>query len=178
MQYDQDHPIAKAVEPQRLHAMAAAEKYARDLISRVFKKFAVASWDLAVVAPLPNWSDPDYRKKKADRDGYLRIVKHLPGSRSPKDPEIVQMRDDEELEAFVESARKNASDQYDAFIVKLIGKCGEVADAQCEGSHVWGYSVLTVTDGQGKSTKWRTKSIINRSKLGLIFNQFPTRKIN
>ena len=42
---------------------------------------------------------------------------------------------------------------------------------------MWSYSFLYVTTPSNGDQCWKTQQIINQSKLGKLFNQFPTRKI-
>jgi hypothetical protein len=51
------------------------------------------------------------------------------------------------------------------------------ADASITGTHIWGHSVLTVTLPNGTVERWKTQQIVNQSKLGLLFNQWPSRKM-
>jgi hypothetical protein len=67
--------------------------------------------------------------------------------------------------------------QYTAFIQKLEGKVGAHTAAALDGSHVWGFSILTVTKADGTVEKWKTEQIINVSVLGKVFNQWPSRKV-
>jgi hypothetical protein len=80
-------------------------------------------------------------------------------------------------ERFVAAAIELAATQYVAFVAKLVGKIGAVDSATLAGSHVWGYSILTVTKSDGSSERWQTQQIVNQSKLGTLFNQWPSRKV-
>ena len=83
----------------------------------------------------------------------------------------------ETVEKFAASARETAAAEYDAFVAKLEAKIGDdVAAAELAGNHVWNHSTLTITRTDGSVERWRTSMIINVSKLGKLFNQFPTRK--
>ena len=77
---------------------------------------------------------------------------------------------------FVDDTMRDAAAQYDAFIAKLIRKIGDFDSATLTGSHVWGYSILTVTKGAA-TERWGTRQIVNQSVLGKLFNQWPSRKI-
>ena len=83
---------------------------------------------------------------------------------------------DTKVEEYVADARKDAAAQYDSFIAKLNAKIGPATVARLEGNHVWSYSFLFVETASG-SQCWKTQMIINRSKLGKLFNQFPSRKV-
>jgi hypothetical protein len=84
--------------------------------------------------------------------------------------------DPERQRLFIKEARRNAAHQYESFICKLEDKIGSHSAATLDGSHVWGYSILTVTTPEGVQ-RWKTQTIINMSKLDKLFNQYPTRKV-
>lgn len=81
------------------------------------------------------------------------------------------------IERFIKLAMEDAAARYDAFVAKLVAKVGPVETAVLQGNHVWGHSVLIVTDADGNTTKWKTQQIVNVSKLGLLFHQWPSRKM-
>lgn len=83
---------------------------------------------------------------------------------------------DEGAEKFIEKAKEDASIQYDKFIQKLENKIGDCESAKLEGDHIWDYSLLTIVK-DGTDQVWSTRMILNISKNGKLFNQFPTRKI-
>lgn len=84
---------------------------------------------------------------------------------------------EELVEKFIQAAKADAAAQYEAFVAKLQQKIGEVKNATLKGNHVWSYSILTVEKPDGTVEHWKTQMIINVSKLGKMFNQFPTRKV-
>jgi hypothetical protein len=116
------------------------------------------------------------------------------GSHTPGTPNIVQVRQDL-VQMLLKRAREDASTQYDAFIAKLTKKVveslnGEPDEVELSGDHVWGYSFLKVqkhspkvTSGNGSMfwttliETWKTQQIINVSKLGTLYNQWPSRKV-
>jgi hypothetical protein len=77
---------------------------------------------------------------------------------------------------YIKDARDDAAMQYDLYVMKLCGKCGEVDAAEIEGNHIWFSSSLAITKPDGTRELWITKMIHNRSKLGRSFLQWPTRK--
>jgi len=107
---------------------------------------------------------------------YLQIVKHVSGCRRNNDPEIIRISDDL-VARFIKIAKEDAAIQYDEFVAKLVIKIGKVTDATLFGNHVWSFSILTVTKEDGSIEKWKTQMIVNISKLGKLFNQWPTRKM-
>jgi hypothetical protein len=174
--------IAVAVEPLREAAMDRAAQKAKEILLDISFKLTNASGDRDAFAPFPsstNESSKSWSEKKAYYDLVRRCTKcNWPSaSKSSKEPDLGKMDFDVSF-AFVEAARKDASFQYDAFIAKLTEKAGEgVVSAELIGNHVWGYSILKVTKDTGLVDLWKTQMIINVSKLGNVFNQFPTRKV-
>lgn len=172
--------IALAVEPLRSEAMDRAEAKAKEVLLGISEKLTENNFDRDLFAPYPKGTDfSGYAPKKAYYDLVRRCTKtNWPNaSRSMKDPDIGKMDFDVSAK-FVKDAREDASAQYDAFIAKLTTKVGEgVVKAELTGNHVWGYSFLFVTLEDGSVQKWKTQMILNVSKLGKIFNQFPTRKV-
>lgn len=175
------HPIAKAVEPQRLQAVANAEASAKKIVLEKAGSLRKADGDLEIACPPPSFNDSDieYSSKRFQRRLFERLVITDPNRRNnyvPKRTYYVVI-DPNKCGRFIEEARENANEQYDKFIQKLIRKVGEVREATCQGSHVWGHSILTVTKTDGSVERWKTRMIVNVSKNGKFFNQFPTRKI-
>lgn len=157
------NPIEEAVRPLKEDAMNRAEKYAREVITQVIDALAAHSLDECAPAPRA-WTAPtatveQYKAAQRKRDLYK-------GLRS----EAGQVK-------FVQDARDNAAAQYEAFIGKLNSKIGTVTSAKLNGNHVWSHSILTVTKADGTTENWKTQTIINISKLGKVFNQYPTRKV-
>ena len=95
---------------------------------------------------------------------------------SMHEPEMADM-DAAKAEEFVKEAKEDAAYQYEQYVAKLNKKIGPTKSATLEGNHVWGYSFLRVVTASGEKQTWKTQTIINQSKLGKVFNQFPTRKI-
>jgi len=93
-----------------------------------------------------------------------------------RDPEP-RARSQEGIDKFLDDAAAMASAQYDEFICKLIRKVGPCTAATLQGSHVWGYSTLTCSLVDGTTQAWRTQQIVNVSKLGKVFNQWPSRQV-
>lgn len=171
--------IAVAVEPLRTQAMDAAEMFARQYAAGLLAELEAAGWDAKKVAPYPKntLSRPAYiqaQNKYRMVRKLTRWVNHSEAS-IPSNPEIVAPHAPA-LEEFAQEAREDASAQYSAFIAKLEAKVGAHTSATLQGNHVWSHSILTVETPQGQQT-WKTQQIINVSKLGKVFNQWPTRQV-
>lgn len=75
----------------------------------------------------------------------------------------------------VEEAGREAEASFDAWVAKMVQKIGETTvSAKMTGS-AWTGSTLTVVTVSGETQIWNTKIIINQSKYGKLFNQFPSR---
>jgi hypothetical protein len=179
---DQTNPIVIAVEPLKSDAVDRAEKEARKLVEKIKKDLADNNNDLEIVAPYPKTVGPGalwgeaFHIALAKRKLYGSLVSHRKGSRSFHEPDYVDIHGPY-VDKFIENAKEDAAFQYKQFIHKLIKKVGEVKTASLSGNHVWGYSILSVTLSDGSEQKWKTQQIVNVSKLGKLFNQWPTRKM-
>ncbi len=174
------HPVAAAILPLRDDAIERADLLAREHIARLIAKLEEANWNLCAIAPRPN-SLRDSREKyltaqrrRAQFSAITTFVQDKPYRRF-NDPEF-RARSPEREAAFIAAAKEAAGVQYDLFVAKLVGKIGDCDDATISGNHVWSHSILTVTKG-GTVERWKTQQIHNISKLGLLFNQWPSRKV-
>lgn len=179
--FDTTHTIAQAVEPLRSDAMAKARQFANDQVARMEAKLSAADWNLNVVAPSPRSAydgRSEYKTKAALRNLYSTVVTHVDtNNREDSRTATYTVRmDADRVASFVENAARDASTQYDSFICKMIKKIGACKSAVLEGSHVWGYSFLTV-ETAGGSEVWKTQQIVNVSVHGTVFNQWPSRKM-
>lgn len=170
--------IEAAVNPLKADAMNRAEKVARETIARVAAKLVAAGNDLKIAAPYPNSSlgRNEYMAKYATYKLYRSLCTWRKSGIGMHEPEMADM-DSEKEAKFIEEAREDAAFQYDAFVAKLNKKIGPAKVARLEGNHVWSSSRLHVTKDDGTKEIWKTQMIINVSKLGKLFNQFPTRKV-
>lgn len=173
-------PVRIAVEPLLSQAEEAAEQYANKIINNVMDDLAANGWDVEKCAPWPSsvgvkLGDPDYNRMKSNHSLYRCLVQHLSNSYIPGAPDIVKA-DPERQRLFIKEARRNAAFTFESYICKLEDKIGGCSEAVLEGSHVWGESILTVTTPEGIE-RWKTQTIFNVSKLGKVFNQYPTRKV-
>jgi hypothetical protein len=174
---DTANPITAAVLPQKQDAFARAEQDARALAGKYLAKMEEHGMDLDAAYPRGKATDSreTYRAKMARHDLATRLTTYTAATRRWGEPNI-RAHKPENVDAFVAEMIKGAGDQYDLFVMKLVNKIGDVVDASLTGSHVWGYSTLTVTKADGSVERWTTMQIVNTSKLGTLFNQWPTRK--
>lgn len=174
------NPVALAVLPLKNEAIVRARQNAEAVVVKVTNELTAANGDMSLVAPLP-----DGRSMRNDyfiAQGYRSLVSSLvvrdsskPYRMLHKDPDFVVV-EATKVAKFIQNAEETAAEQYEAFVSKLVSKVGTVVEATLEGSHVWGYSKLFVTKENGTKETWTTHQIVNVSKLGKLFNQWPTRK--
>ena len=173
--------IAEAVHPIKADAIQRAEQAATKIVERIRHELETHDWDVNAVAPYPNTSRGrrediavgvakynQYRSVTSPKSGYTSVV--------PGKPAYVVM-DTAKIDRFMKVTRSDAAQQYENFVAKLEDKIGPVVTAVLTERDVWSYSILTVTKEDGTTEHWKTEQIINTSKLGLVFNQWPTRKI-
>lgn len=84
--------------------------------------------------------------------------------------------DDDGEKRYVESCRKLAKQEFDSFIHKMALKLGApvIAEVSLYGS-IWDNCHITFALVTGEKRSLITRVILNRSKLGRLFNQWPTR---
>jgi|SRR5262245_452341 len=174
------HPVEQAILPLKADAIKRAQTEARALLDKIMTDLAAHNWDVNAAAPRPNGNmgREQYRRMHSKHALYLSVTAYAPDqtSRRLNDPHYRQPSPDHEAR-FVKGACEDAAIQYDAFVAKLVGKIGACDSAALAGSHVWGHSILTVLKADGIVERWKTQQIVNQSKLGTLFNQWPSRKL-
>lgn len=173
-------PVRIAVEPLLKEAQDAAVIAANNIVNKVLEELAAHNWDAQACAPWPHglpYGSPEYHQARSKNTLFNSLTEDAPG---PRDYGIgapnLRVKSEKGIKRFVDDARENATLQYESFICKLEDKIGSHSAAVLDGSHIWGYSILTVTTPEGIQ-RWKTQTIINVSKLGKLFNQYPTRKV-
>lgn len=178
------NPIEAAVAPLKADAILRAEKEAKAAIENVRANLEKCGWDMQIAAPFPfsrdtRWrSDAEIKSARSQHDFFSSLTEMRDGfsySGRIGAPCLVQMSEDR-CNRFIEVSKFEAAAQYDAFVAKLVRKIGVCDSAELDGNHVWGWSILTVRKG-AEIERWKTQQIVNVSKLGKLFNQWPSRKI-
>jgi hypothetical protein len=174
------NPIEAAVMPLKEAAVDRAEQEAKKLIATVLKRLEEAGWDIAKVAPRASPQVHGYGNAYHQAASLHTLYSSVTASAVrrvfPTDPDIRKASPEAEAR-FIKGARHDAAVAYVGFVAKLVMKIGTVDSASLVGSHVWGYSVLTVAKADGSVERWKTQQIVNVSKLGKLFNQWPSRKV-
>lgn len=172
-------PIEAAVAPLKADAIARAEKLAREEVARIIDDLAAHGWNIRKAAPYPDsfrCSRVQYARAKSKYNIYSMVTTTAEQYAYGEKAHIVKM-DKVKVERYVEQTKENAATSYDMFVRKLNHKVGDHRAATLEGNHVWGRSILYVVMPDKSIQKWKTLCIDNRSKLGLWFNQWPSRKV-
>ena len=185
--------IASAVEPQRAAAIEAVRVAATERIERFRAQLAEHNGNVGAFAPRPvshqtketgtkwcgrgNWKATERAHKFA-----MSITTDVNDQQSEKwsrwyDPSACRAINEAAAQRWIDQCADAADADYSAFISKLTAKVGDVVTADLAGDHVWSHSVLTVERADGSVERWKTQRIINTSVHGLLFNQWPTRKV-
>jgi hypothetical protein len=170
------NPIEAAVSPLKEDAVKRAAQEAQKLVDHLTRRLAECENNADVLAPRPAYNDSSYKEKSARRTLLNSLTVSLKGVLSYNEPDIRAM-DDKRISYFIDQAKLDAAAQYDAFVAKLCKKIWHCESAELDGNHVWGYSILTVTYNSGTVERFKTQMIVNVSKHGKLFNQWPTRKV-
>lgn len=170
------HPVGAAVEPLRTETLERVGREFDAYVARVGAKIEQAGGDLDVLAPPANYrtdSRAEVSRKQAQRNAIIALCSSEQVGPYNQRKTIVKL-DDERVARTRDLELAASAAQYDGFIAKLVGKIGACDSAEIDGSHVWGYSVLTVRKGD-QIERWKTQQILNVSVLGKVFNQWPSR---
>lgn len=165
--------IAAAVAPLKVMAHARATIEALRIVRKVAAKLEAAGWDREIAAPYPR----NFDRAKLSRAKLVgSLTATASGTHRPGTPCIVTMNL-AGISRFIQAAQDNAAAQFDSYVAKLDRKVGTVTEAKLTGANIWGHSMLRVVTEAGEAQNWKTQMILNVSKLGTLFNQFPTRKV-
>lgn len=176
------NPIEKAVAPLRKDAIERARQEAEAMIERIRTALVDADWDINKAAPYPSRHSgtSDYYVARARYQRFHAVTIEDPSkgyqANNGTRPYFVVM-DEARAGRYIEMCKESAAADYDSFVIKLVAKIGEVKTAKLTGNHVWASSTLIVVLPDDTKQAWATKQIMNYSKHGKPFNQWPTRKL-
>lgn len=171
---NESDPVYQAVLPLKTHAQDKAEELYRARVEKAKAVIAKHGGDLDSIAPYPVPYDR-VAKEATDlaRSYYLSICIF--------DPEVEQgnfiVIAPSKIEDEVRKVRQQAGYNFEAYVAKLHVKIGDkVLSAKLQGQFVWQGSTLVVQTATKGEQIWKTDTIINCSKYGILFNQYPTRQ--
>jgi len=174
--------VRQAVEPLRADAIERARQGAEEAIKNVHIALAAHEWNINAAAPYPRdlGGGLQFFAARVKHNLFHAVTQQGPArgyqSNNGTRPVYVVM-DAERGQRYITQQMEQAAAEYDAFILKLINKVGDVTAAVLHGNHVWSYSTLIVTKPDGSKVAWRTQQIMNYSKNGKPFHQYPSRKV-
>lgn len=169
--------IRLALQPHLEQLKIRGTETAQKHIDKALQELEEKGWDLNAVAPYPDAFNGcvDYHGELARHKLFVSLTESTSYVRARKSPDI-RNRSPKKESKFIAEYIADLENQFEAYILKMENKIGEVKSAKLYGEALWGYSILEVENEQGVE-KWKTQMIINVSKLGKLFNQFPTRKM-
>ncbi|PKO94022.1 MAG: hypothetical protein CVU15_01485 [Betaproteobacteria bacterium HGW-Betaproteobacteria-1] len=85
---------------------------------------------------------------------------------------------EEKIQKIIKCSKFMARESLDAYVTKLQEKIGEKVSSALIRGDLWEHSVLEVKTVSGKEIMFRTQKIVNSSKYGKAFYQFPTRRVS
>ena len=110
-------------------------------------------------------------KNKENRQNAYRMFKNVNGNGDCQPDEAMEA-------ARLASFKRTAEDEFEAFIAKMVLKLGDrVIGAVTYHGQIWEDCQITIDCQGGEQVVLKTKIILNTSKNGKLFNQWPTRVI-
>ena len=168
--------IADATHPMKIAAMEKSRKEAEEYLEKIKARLEKNDFDPYKVVPRPPVQTPQtydggYAEKEANKNRYpYEQMVARNGSRYEWAENKAQR--------YIDNCVKGTSDHYDSYVSKMNNKIKNPVSAKFSWvSDVWGSSMLEVTLLDGTTEYWKTQIIVNVSKLGKLFNQWPTRRI-
>jgi hypothetical protein len=173
--------LSKELAPYLVEMKKKYRASGQQFVDSIEKKLKENDWDLQKVAPSPRtlYDRKAYMESRRFRQtiGMFTTLDRSRNriSRSMSDPEYVIL-DKGKVGRYLDHMEKEAEESFNSYIAKLAGKIGqEIKSAEVQGN-LWQGSTLRIVTLTDETQIWNTKIIINRSKLGLLFNQYPTRR--
>lgn len=184
---DPKNKIVKAVAPLKERAVIQTRERCHAQIACLIADLAKVEGRVDEYAPAHDWRNKDHPirgtlayalmiEKRAFV--YQIFTARKREDWTDKSPTVV-LFDTRKAGEYIENEVARAVASYNAWVYKLIGKIGEVSKAKLRDADadLWGYSHLEVVSVERGPEVWKTQEIVNCSKLGKYFNQWPTRKL-
>lgn len=153
-----------------------AEEVATKHIDYLLDELKKANWDLDIIAPAPDTIKrfSSWGSDSARRNLYSSITDQAAPSITFKYSGLRKKSASKRI-MFIKDAIANAAESYDNYVGKMVVKIGKPVVSATFTGDPWHGSLLTVVTSDGGKQVWNTKMILNYSKYGAMFNQFPSR---
>lgn len=179
--------ITAALEPTRNFIIASVKQHTLNRVALVYAKLEAADWDLKKAFPLNynSYAIKVEREANAFAKEFTRVPDGWVSSCRPNEPQPRLAYSDKQNDARAQTkAEKYAAELLTGYAAKLTKKVADFAEGvevvSCEykgGGDPWGHSFINVKLANGNAFTLKTQIILNVSKLGTLFNQFPTRLV-
>lgn len=175
--YRGDMNLVKAMALPRAEYRERAVEFINEWVVTVSNNLAKANWDLNAAYPFPGREDHGFKAAQMSENRRLADKFFTYEGRYSSVGFLKAVRREDIQKIVSDMADKMTEQYFDGYIIKLSGKIGKpVKHAKLEGS-LWSNSTLRVNCEDGEQQVWHTKCIFNRSVLGKVFNQWPTRRV-
>lgn len=178
MKTNAPNPIELALKPLEDEAVRQTRERVDEKIKSAVKEVEASNGKLNEFVKYPSGWDADYRHKVARYKFFHSIF--TPADRERRyiiDIDTKYVLDPKGVERLHKEAEEKSRFQYRAYLAKMNAKIGEVISADLKGTSLWNESFLTVVKSDNVTEIWKTRLVLNQSKYGLPFFQFPTRKV-
>jgi hypothetical protein len=136
------------------------------------KELEKNDWSLDKIAPLPEKSKRYTEEGKTVMNRRQWYIGLTDGGGN-----VIRHESQAKRLQMIEEAKQGAEADYMAWVIKMTDKIGKtVQSAKMTGSP-WDHSMIDVVTEDGEEQRWKTQMIINVSKYGKPFNQFPTTQV-
>lgn len=164
--------VYQAVLPMKKLAQDKAEEHFRESVRQAAEQVRIHNGDIDKMVPIPadlKWNSHEGEAVKLARS-FFSLICELHGGRLYINDAAVGLE--------VHKVRQSAGFEFDAYVYKLNEKINDATlKAELFGDP-WSGSTLKVTTKNKGDQIWTTKIIVNVSKYGKLFNQFPTRQVS
>jgi hypothetical protein len=174
--------IADATHPLKEAALARTLEKSEDFVAWVKARLEHHGFDpYAIVPNVPTipynsakpWEIKDNREKRADADNRRAMYTQFLQRSGDKYSWSQELAD-----RYVEMCLASTAAHYDSYVSKMNDKIKNPVSASFRWvGDVWGHSELIIQLADGSTEVWKTQTIVNCSKLGKLFNQWPSRRV-
>lgn len=154
-----------------------AEEIATDSVKAWVKRLAKHKWDAIKAAKPVGLEHVGPRKLREMEQQTFGLFLSLTDSTTDYERYCMRKKSATKEAEFVKRAGEAARASYMGWIYKMIQKIGQPVTAATMTGNPWIQSTIVVTRKDGTVQTWHTQMIVNYSKYGYPFNQFPSRLV-